>query len=90
MEKLRLKKCFLRYEPNIDNGTMFLFNKENGQMLEGDYYSYVVVHTLKAGEDLVSLAENIALENNRDLPEVQQEIEEILDTLSAKGFIEYE
>lgn len=90
MEKLRLKKCFLRYEPNIDNGTMFLFNKENGQMLEGDYYSYVVVRTLKAGEDLVSLAENIAFENNRDLPEVQQEIKGILDTLSAKGFIEYE
>lgn len=90
MKKLRLKKCFVRYEPNINNGTMFLFNKENGQMLEGDYYSYVVVCALKAGEDLISLAKNIALENTRDLSEVQQEIEWVLDTLSVKGFIEYE
>ena len=90
MRNPRLKKCFLRYEPNVDNGTMFLFNKENGQMLEGDYYSYVVIHTLKDGGDLVTLAQNIAFENNRTLSEVQKEIEEILHTLSKKGFVEYE
>ena len=90
MNRIHLKRCFLRYEPDIDGGTMFLFNKENGQMLEGDYYSYVIVYTLKNGGDLESLAKDIAAANNRELAEVLDEIEQILQTLFVKGFIEYE
>lgn len=90
MGRIHLKDSFIRYEPDIDGGTMFLFNKENGEMLEGDYYSYVVVRTLKDGGDFAMLADNIASENNRDLAEVQHDLDKILSVLSEKGFVEYE
>ena len=90
MRTIRLKRCFLRFEPNIGDGTMFLFNKENGEMLEGDYYSYVIINTLKNGENLDLLSDRIAFENDRDISEVKEEIRGILDVLFLKGFIEYE
>ena len=47
LENVKLKRCFLRFEPGINNGTAFIFNKENGNILEGDYYFYIVAKTKK-------------------------------------------
>lgn len=87
---MKLKKCFVRFEPNIDGGTMFLFNKENGQMLEGDYYTYIIVRSLIDNVDMEELAKNIASENKWSLSKVQNDIEIILDVLSQKGYIDEE
>lgn len=85
---MKLKRCFVRYEPNIGDGTMFLFNKENGKMLEGDYYSYIVIRSILDNVDLEILAEQIAYENERPIEEVQEEIDGIIQVLQKKDFLE--
>lgn len=87
MNNIKLQNCFLRYEPNINHGTMFLFNKKTGQMLEGDYYSYVIINAIKNSEELVPLAKRISLENQRALATVQEEIKSVIQMLEKKGFI---
>lgn len=84
---MKLARCFVRYEPNIGDGTMFLFNKENGKMLEGDYYSYIIIRSLIDGVDLETLAKEISSENGWDIPDVQNDINRIVHALENNGFI---
>ena len=84
---MKLARCFVRYEPEIGDGTMFLFNKETGKMLEGDYYSYIIIRSLIDAIDLETLAKEISSENGWSLLDVQNDINGIICTLKNNGFI---
>jgi uncharacterized NAD-dependent epimerase/dehydratase family protein len=86
-KNLKLKRCFIRFEPNIDEGTMFIFNKEDGNMLEGDYYSYLVLKAIQDGNDLDLLANEISKINEQPLTEVYFNINNIIDIMVKEGFI---
>jgi hypothetical protein len=90
MNKVCLKNCFVRFEPDINSGTMFLFCKENGKLLEGDYYSYVVIKSIMDNVILDDLIQDISYENNINKNDVEYNIKTIIDKLVSKGIANYE
>ena len=36
MTVYKMNDIFMRYEPDIDEGILFVFNKTNGEIFEGD------------------------------------------------------
>ena len=86
-QEFSVKRLYIRFEPEINDGTVFIFNKENGEMLEGDYYCYIVVKCIQQKNDINSLVKDIAEINNQSFQEVENNVLFILNYLSEKGFI---
>lgn len=61
------KDIFIRFEPNIDNGTLFVFNKETGAIFEGDWTAYFVLTLIDGKKRFSQLLELIAEEFNEDI-----------------------
>lgn len=74
LENVKLKRCFLRFEPGINNGTAFIFNKENGNILEGDYYFYIVAKTIQEEGDIDKLIKLISNANEVSEEETEKNI----------------
>lgn len=87
LENVKLKRCFLRFEPGINNGTAFIFNKENGNILEGDYYFYIVAKTIQEESDIDKLIKLISNANELSEEETEKNILQIVQKLSNEGFI---
>lgn len=87
MKSYKFAKCFIRYEPEIEDGMMFLFNKENGKMLEGNYLSYIVAKALMEGQDRDVLVSTIAKTSEQDINVVQQNVKQLIDFFIQEGFI---
>ena len=88
--RLELKRSFIRFEPNIGEGTVFIFNKESGQMLEGDYYCYLVVKALQNKDDLNELVQMISSCNGQSCSETEESVNYIIETLRMEGFLQDE
>ena len=86
-QEICLKKCYLRYEPEIDGGTMFLFNKEDGTMLEGDYFSYMIIKELQKGNHLDEIKKSISLDLELSTDEIRDGIEYVLNYLKSERFL---
>lgn len=88
-KNLSMKKLFIRYEPGIDNGVVFIFNKENGKMLEGNYYTYLIVKAIQDGENLQELADSISELTDTSVAEVKNNFKSIIRYLVEEGFLYY-
>lgn len=87
---LHLRRAFLRYEPDIEEGVAFLFNKENGEMLEGNYYAYLIAKTIQEEKNMDNLAKKIAEINEVSCEDVWRDIKNVVDFLYKEGFIYYD
>ena len=90
MKQYIMAKSFIRYEPDIEDGTMFLFNKENGKMIEGNYFSYIVTKSLIEGQDIETIIEFISsnIEQSKEL--VSNNVDNVLNFLYKEGFLKYD
>ena len=49
MEQYYLKKnIFIRYEPEIEGGTLFIFNKETGEIHEANETIYIILKCMES------------------------------------------
>ena len=87
LDNVKLKIFFLRFEPGINNVTAFIFNKENGNILEGDYYFYIVAKTIQEEGDIDKLIKLISNANEVSEEETEKNILQIVQELSNEGFI---
>lgn len=78
-----LGDLFIRFEPGIDGGTTFIFNKENGEIFEGDISLYHLLSMINGkntlGQILEYLSEMYAEEyNNEFVSRVKMIIEDLV------------
>ena len=86
--RIEMVRSFIRFEPDINDGTMFLFNKETGDMLEGDRYSYKVIKAIMKGKNIAEIEALVSYEESRSINEVREDMRIILTTLEQKGLSE--
>lgn len=75
---VEMARIYVRYEPMIKNGTLFMFNKDNGEILEGNKDLYDIVNLIDGTNTVNEIIKKIS-----SLYEIEEDIIEndILDTI---------
>ena len=84
---IKLKKCFVRYEPDFEKGTMFLYNKEDGKMIEGNLFTYIVVKSLIKGISLEDLSKKLINDYPESSAMIKKNIDHVVLKLQEEGFV---
>ena len=82
-----LKNVYIRYEPKIDGGTVFIFNRDTGKMFEGNSDLYNVISLIREGYSSEAIQKVIekAYQMNE---EIDQLINDLLEKLLLEDIIE--
>lgn len=62
--RYKTNDIYIRYEPEIGDGTLFVFNKETGDIFEGDQYTYWVLSLIDGERDVSDIIRNLVSEHN--------------------------
>lgn len=79
------KNVFVRFEPHINNETLYIFNKKTQKIFKSQEIAYDVLKKLNA-YDIAKELENIYSEYTYD--EINYTVENIIRTLKSIGVIE--
>ena len=83
-----LNNIFFWYEPEINNGTLFLFNKDTGDMFEGNLSAYLVIQQLLTAKTIEEMCLNISEEIGVSLsPDLFISVSETVRSLLDSGFV---
>jgi hypothetical protein len=80
--QIRLKPYIVhRYEPLINNGTVFIYNKKTGKILTGDCLVYDILRTIECKDLTIksSLEEILKKDNSLDVEEIVEFLIELND-----------
>lgn len=80
--QIRLKTYLVhRYEPLIDNGTVFIYNKKTGKILTGGYLVYDILRTIECQNLTIKslLEEILRKDNSLNLEEIVEFLIELND-----------
>lgn len=83
-----LGNIYIRYEDKIDDGTVFLFNKETGEILEGNEQLYNILKIIDTPISIKRIADELkAIYVFEDYSMIMDKVKNIIDILKEKGFI---
>lgn len=86
-EKLKINNLFVRFEPNINNGTLFLFNKDNGKIYEGNESTWEIIKRINISSSISDIASDIAVCYEQNESEILLLVTDVVNELVEKGFI---
>lgn len=82
-----LKNVYVRYEPNIEGGTVFVFNRDTGNMFEGNSDLYNVISLIQDGysSDDIHKAIRVAYDMSEGTDKL---VDTVLEKLLSEDIIE--
>lgn len=86
--RYKTNDLYIRYEPKIGDGTLFVFNKESGDIFEGDQYTYWVLSLIDGERDVTDIIRNLVSEHNlKNTNTLKTTVVELLAMLHDIGLI---
>lgn len=88
MTVYKMNDIFMRYEPDIDEGILFVFNKTNGEIFEGDYYTYAVLRLIDGKKDEECIVSEVLAEFElQDSEDTRDSVKNLLYSLVESNLI---
>lgn len=82
MEQYYLKKnIFIRYEPEIEGGTLFIFNKETGEIHEANKIIYIILKCMESKSTMKELIKKLKKTYDIDENAIEYQLERTIKNL---------
>lgn len=83
---LTLNNIYVRFEPKINSGTVFLFSRQTGDFYEGNSQLYSIIKLIDGYHTVDEICNELVNEYKDDFSEISESLKQILTFLVDKGF----